>query len=94
MTSTAVGATDNPFAMTQVSVDTIQLAGMEGRCGEGKCGSSERPNDNEGSQSSPPRDMSKASESDVPTDQPNFSLDVQRFDDKRDEDLNTETNEK
>lgn len=35
--STSASAVDNPFA-TQVLPAGYQLAGMEGKCGEGKCG--------------------------------------------------------
>ena len=34
----------NPFSMTKVSgTSTMQIAGMDGKCGEGKCGGSKAP---------------------------------------------------
>ncbi|MDH5426036.1 MAG: hypothetical protein OEY29_13670 [Gammaproteobacteria bacterium] len=36
--SSAVLADNNPFGMTKLSGESLQVAGNEGKCGEGKCG--------------------------------------------------------
>ena len=36
--TSAVQANENPFSATQLTNGYMQIAGMEGKCGEGKCG--------------------------------------------------------
>jgi len=35
-------AAENPFGMSDMATDQIQLSGKDGKCGEGKCGDSKK----------------------------------------------------
>lgn len=46
--SSAVQANENPFSLTQLNNGYMQVAEMEGKCGEGKCGGAKTEKAKEG----------------------------------------------
>ena len=40
--SPITSAGENPFGMSNVAADQVQMSGKDGKCGEGKCGDSKK----------------------------------------------------